>query len=77
MLGLRGSFLGFTYNGIHSSVLGITRTINGSRFSKNLTPELKNVTIEKPKNNGQYWYGATYSQRNFQVSFAFEEITES
>lgn len=77
MLGLRGSFLGFTFNNLHSSTLGITRVNGSSMLQKKLTPDLKHVTLEKPKNDGMYWYGATYSKRDFSVSFAFEEITEN
>lgn len=76
MLGLRGSFLGFTYNDIHSSVLGITRVTDGDMFQKKMTPTFKHVSVEKPKNDGMYWYGGTYSQRDFVVNFAFEEIDE-
>jgi hypothetical protein len=34
----KGDYLGFTYNGVHSSDLGIVRTSNGSRFDENLLP---------------------------------------
>ena len=60
MLGLRGSFLGFTYNGIHSSIYGITRTINGKYMDKKTLPELKDTTIEIPNGDGQYYYGSVY-----------------
>ena len=65
MLGLRGSFLGFTFKDIHSSVFGLTRINNSSMFEKKLTPDLKTVSIDKPKNDGAYWYGNTYSKREF------------
>lgn len=75
MKGLRGSFLGFTYNDIHSSVLGITRTENG-QSSKKLIPDIKDIYIEKPLADGQYWYGQVYSKREFTINFTFEEVTE-
>mgnify|MGYP003311611958 CR=1 FL=1 len=46
MKGQRGSFLGFTFNNVHSSVLGITRTSDGSRFNYNLVPSLKDLVVE-------------------------------
>jgi hypothetical protein len=35
---LTNDFIGFSYNGIHSSDLGIIRTSDGSRFNENLLP---------------------------------------
>jgi hypothetical protein len=34
----KGDFLGFTYNKLHSSELGIVRVSDGSRFNENLLP---------------------------------------
>jgi hypothetical protein len=36
----KGDYMGFTYNGSHSSDLGIVRVSNGSRFDENLLPTL-------------------------------------
>jgi hypothetical protein len=33
-------YIGFTFNGIHSSQLGIVRTSEGSRFNENLLPAI-------------------------------------
>jgi hypothetical protein len=33
-------FIGFTFNGKHSSELGIVRTSDGSRFNENLLPTI-------------------------------------
>ena len=76
MLGFRGTFLGFTYNGIHSSVLGITRVNNGDRNEKSLMPEEKEIKVEKINNDGAYYFGSSYSKRVFNIDFAFEEISE-
>lgn len=76
MKGQRGSFLGFTYNNIHSSVLGITRTSSGDRFSYNLTPQLKDSLAEVPNENGQYFFGTNYKTREFTINYAFDGVTE-
>lgn len=76
MKGQRGSFLGFTYNNIHSSVLGITRTSEGDRFDLGLAPTLKDFVTEVPNENGQYFFGAKYSKRDFTIKYAFDGITE-
>jgi hypothetical protein len=33
-------YIGFSYNGRHSSTLGIIRTSEGSRFNENLLPTM-------------------------------------
>lgn len=76
MQGQRGSFLGFSFNNIHSSVIGITRT-NGDRYETKLIPTLKDRTADKVSTDGQFFYGSTYQKREFTVNFAFEEMTES
>lgn len=77
MQGIRGSFLGFTYNNIHSSVIGITRSNSGDRFEGKLIPTLKDRAVDRLSTDGQFFYGSTYQKREFKVDFAFEEMTES
>jgi len=59
MRGLRGDFLGFTFNNIHSSALGITRVFNGM-MDIPLTPNLKDTTMEIAGRDGIHYYGSTY-----------------
>jgi len=35
-----GDYIGFTFNNVHSSELGILRTSDGSRFNENLLPTM-------------------------------------
>lgn len=75
MRGLRGSYLGFTFNNVHSSALGITRTYNG-RFNSNIFPSGNDVSIDIPLADGKYYYGTTFKNRVFQIEFAFEGLTD-
>jgi hypothetical protein len=52
MKGQRGSFLGFTFNDIHSSVFGITRTSDGNRYNNNITPSRSDIVGEIPGAEG-------------------------
>lgn len=72
----KGDFLGFTFNGIHSSDLGIVRTANGLSEYKML-PTLKDNATDRPNNDGQYYFGSNYSKRDIPVNFAFDHMTES
>ena len=76
MKGLRGSFLGFTFNNIHSSVVGITRVSHGKFNEERLIPTLKDLTIENANNDNSYYFGSLYKKREFVVKFCFEAMTE-
>jgi phage-related protein len=76
MSGFKGDFLGFTFNGKHSSELGIVRTSDGSRFNENLLPTIQDKTVQVPGGDGMYYFGSYYTQRQFTIPFAFEALTE-
>lgn len=72
----KGDYLGFTYNKRHSSTLGIVRTSDGSRFNENLLPTMQDKTVQVPGGDGTYYFGSYYTQRPFNISFAFDSLTE-
>ena len=78
----QGDFLGFSYGTktdgtpMHSSDLGIVRTSNGSRFDENLLPTMQDKTVQVPGGDGTYYFGSYYTQRQFSVPFAFDDLTE-
>ena len=73
---LKGDYIGFTFNGIHSSELGIIRTSEGSRFNDNLLPTFKDRTTEIPGGDGSYFFGSNYTQRQFSISIAYDSLTD-
>lgn len=75
-LEFKGDYMGFTYNKIHSSELGIVRTSNGSRFDENLLPTIQDKTVQIPGGDGTYYFGSYYTQRQISVSYAFDALTE-
>lgn len=74
--GLRGSFLGFTFNNIHSSTLGITRTSDSDRYNDQLVPTLKDTTVSTQGIDGTLYYGSVHTKRDITVSFCFDGLTE-
>ena len=83
MLGTKGpavevatDYIGFTFNGIHSSELGIIRTSEGSRFNENLLPSIQDKTVQVPGGDGMYHFGSYFTQRQFNISYAFDALTE-
>lgn len=73
---MKGDFLGFSFDGIHCSQLGINHVSSSDRYDENLFPEVNDKTIEIPNNHGEYYYGSTYGTRTFEIDIAYDSITE-
>ena len=73
----KGDFMGFQYGGYHSSQLGITRVSDGSRYTEELAPTINDKITEKPGNDGTYFFGSFFTQKIFDLSMAFDSITEA
>lgn len=71
-----GDFLGFTFGGVHSSDLGITRVSGGDRYEEQLHPEIKDRTAEVPGLNGNYYFGSDFGTKVIDIQFAFDCVTE-
>lgn len=69
-------FIGFTFNGKHSSDLGITRVSEGSRYSDDLLPIIEDKTVPVPGSDGVYYFGSYYRQKNFNMQIAFDSLTD-
>lgn len=76
-IALKGDFIGFWINNIHSSELGIIRTSDGSRFNENLLPNIQDKTVQVPGGDGFYYFGSYYTQRQFNIPIAFDNLEES
>ena len=72
----QGPFLGFTYNGRHSSELGIVRINTGNRAEMPLSPSFKDSTAEVPGGKGLYYFNTQIQQRQFTINFAYDDLTE-
>lgn len=72
----QGDFLGFTFNDIHSSEFGIVRTSSSDRYTENITPTMKEISVDIPNNDGQYYYGTNFTKTDLKISFAFDSMTE-
>ena len=72
---MEGDFLGFSFNGIHSDTLNITRVSDGDRY-KDTLPEIEDKTVEIPGMDGAYFYGSNFKIRTFNIPIAFDSMTE-
>lgn len=70
-------FFGFSFNGHHSSDLGIVRVSDGSRYNDTILPSFQDKTISIPGGDGTYFFGSNYTNRPFTVSIAFDGLKEA
>ena len=76
MSAIKGDFTGFTFNGVHSSELGLTRVSDNSRYTENLYPTIQDKTVQIPGADGTYYFGSFYTQRPINISVAFDDVSE-
>lgn len=76
MSAIKGDFMGFTFNGVHSSEFGLTRVSDNSRYAENLFPTIQDKTVQVPGADGTYYFGSYYTQRPINISVAFDDISE-
>ena len=75
-IALKGDFIGFSFNGYRSEDLGIVRVSDGSRYNEDLVPTAQDKTVQVPGGDGFYYFGSDYTQREFSINIAFDELTE-
>ena len=76
-IALKGDFIGFSFNGYRSESLGIVRVSDGSRYNEDLVPTAQDKTVQVPGGDGFYYFGSDYTQRQFNINIAFDELTEA
>lgn len=70
-------FVGFTFDGIHSSDLKLFRVNDGSgRYQMNTVPTFSDKTVQVGGRDGTYFFGSQYSKRDFSINCAFDSVTE-
>lgn len=74
---IKGDFIGFTYDNIHSSELGLMRVSDGVRYNDNLLPNFTDKSVQIPGADGSYYINSFYTQNSFNINVAFDSITES
>ena len=75
-MSLKGDFISFTYNGVHSTDLGIVHVSVSNRYTDNLLPTIQDKTVQVPGGNGTYFFGSYYTQRQITIDVAFDDLRE-
>lgn len=69
-------FIGFQFNGKHSSDMGVLRVSDGSRYNDGLVPDFSDVTEQVPGGDGTYYWDSFYSTKTFNIDIAYDKLTE-
>lgn len=72
----RDDFLGFTFNGRHSSEFRIVRVSQNNAYSETLLPNSRDITTEIVGRDGLYYFGSSFEQRPITIDFAFDDLHE-
>lgn len=75
MLNLEGGYLGFTFNGHHSSEFGLVVVSDGDRYHQTLSSNFSDTVISVPGKNGGYYFGTQLQMKDFTIRCAFDEMT--
>lgn len=69
-------FMGFQWNGKHSSQFNLVRVSSGNRYDGNMLSGVTNNTTDIPGGDGQYYYNSTFQAKQFTIDCAFDKLTE-
>lgn len=76
-MAIKGDFISFTYNGVHSTDLGVMRVTSSNRYTDALLPTIQDKTVQVPGSNGTYFFGSYYTQRPITINAVFDDVSES
>ena len=57
-------FVGFSFDHIHSSKLGILRTSEGDNYEESLLPDFEDSTSDVKGISGQYYFGQQHKAKH-------------
>ena len=69
-------FIGFTFNGRHSSEFNIYSVSDGSRYQDSLVPSPIDYAEQIPGGVGQSYFGSDIDIKEFPLSIAYDKLTE-
>lgn len=69
-------YTGFSFGPYYSKDLGILRVSDGSRYTEELSPPMKDKVISLEGSSTSYFLETTYTPRNFSIRIAYDKLTE-
>jgi len=72
---LEDGYLGFTFDGRHSSEFNLLVVSDGSRYHQNLFSNFSDNIQTVPGRNGGYYFGTQLGMKDFDINCAFDKMT--
>lgn len=69
-------YVGFTFNGIHSSQFGLYSVSSSNRYSRDLLHATNDISADAIGIDGSYYFGTSFKPSTFVFSLAFDSVTE-
>lgn len=70
-------WIDFKYGAHYASDFGLLRVSGSNRYNENLIPTLNDKTAEVPGGDGMYYFNSYYKQKQFNINFAYDHLTET
>lgn len=72
----KNDYIGFTYNGIHTSQFGLYSSANGDRYQRYLSPQFSDISSSIAGRDGAVYFGTNMSTKTFTFNLVFDSMTE-
>ena len=70
-------FIGFSFNGVTSEDLGLSRVSDGSRYTEEMLPNFQDVSAKMPGSDYTLYWESFYNTKNLPVQIAFDSMTDA
>jgi hypothetical protein len=70
-------FIGFSFNGVSSQSLGISRVSDGSRYNEQMLPGFQDKSAQMPGSDYTLYWESFYNTRTWTLSIAFDHMTDA
>lgn len=70
-------FIGFSFNGVTHTQLGISRVSDGSRYNEEMLPSFQDKSAQMPGSDYTLYWESFYSTKTWSLQIAFDNMTEA
>lgn len=70
-------FIGFSFNGITHTQLGISRVSEGTRYSEQMLPNFQDKSAQMPGSDYTLYWESFYSTKTWTLQIAFDSMTDA
>lgn len=68
-------FIGFSFNGVSSQSLGISRVSDGSRYNEQMLPGFQDKSAQMPGSDYTLYWESFYNTKTWTIDIAFDHMT--